>query len=182
MVNDISGLRRDPALASVCAELDAAIILGHCRGTPATMQQLAEYTDVVAEVMEELAESVERALRAGIPRNNILIDPGLGFSKLASHNWEILRRLGEFRSLGFPIVAGASRKSFLGDALAGRPPREREAASLAAATLAAESGARLIRVHEVAPCADALRVVNAMRNRHDSNAVAKQQKAATQLS
>jgi dihydropteroate synthase len=125
------------------------------------MQSRASYSDVVAEVADELAERVERARRAGVREDRILVDPGLGFSKLAPHNWEILRRLGELRSLGAPIVIGPSRKAFLGELLGGRPPRERDDATLACVALAAAAGAKLLRVHDAARARDAAAVARA---------------------
>jgi dihydropteroate synthase len=161
IVNDVSGLDADPAMADAVANVGVPVILGHRRGTPQTMQSLARYGDVVAEVFDELAERIERARRAGIAPERILVDPGLGFSKTAAHNWEILQRLGELRSLGVPIVIGPSRKSFLGEILGSRPPKERDDATLACVVLAAEAGASILRVHRVKPAADALTVVRA---------------------
>ncbi|MFN0205709.1 MAG: dihydropteroate synthase [Planctomycetota bacterium] len=162
MINDISGLQFDPSLGETAASLGVPIVLGHTRGTPAEMQTLAKYGDAVAEVFDELTEAIERARRAGIAHDRILIDPGLGFAKLAIHNWEILRRLFEFRSLGFPIVIGPSRKSFLGELLGGRPPKDRDAATIATIVLAARAGASICRVHNAAPACDALRVLGFM--------------------
>jgi dihydropteroate synthase len=167
IVNDVSGLRREPALGEVAARHGAAILLGHMRGTPATMASLAVYGDVVAEVLDELAASVKSARAAGIPDDRIVLDPGFGFSKTAAHNWELLRRLAELRSLGYPLAVGASRKSFLGEALGGRPPAEREDATAAVSVLSALAGARILRVHESGPTLDALAVVNALTARDD---------------
>lgn len=163
MVNDVSGLDGDAAMAETVAELDVPIVIGHRRGDAATMQSLANYRDVACEVRDELAARCERALAAGIPRDRILIDPGLGFAKRADHNWELLARLPELIALGYPVVVGASRKSFLGELLGGRPPKERDDASLACAVLAAAAGASIVRVHRAAPAVDALAVVERLR-------------------
>jgi dihydropteroate synthase len=161
VVNDVSGLAADPAMADTVAKLGVPVVIGHRRGDARTMQSLASYDDVVAEVFDELADRIERARRAGIAADRILVDPGLGFAKTAAHNWEILGRLGEFRSLGHPIVVGPSRKSFLGELLGGRPPKERDDATLACVALAAAAGAAILRVHRVKPAVDALTVVRA---------------------
>lgn len=170
MVNDVTGLARTPELAAVASQHGAALLLGHCRGTPDTMASLAHYGDVVADVHSELASSVDRARDAGIPADRIVVDPGLGFSKTAPHNWEILRRLGELRSLGFPIAVGASRKSFLGSILADRPPKDRDVATAAVSLVAMLAGAKILRVHDVRGTRDALAVGNALTGGHPSSA------------
>lgn len=158
MVNDVSGLT-DPSMAAVVAQHSAAVVIGHMRGTPATMQQFTHYNNLRHEVLAELLHSVDRAVGAGVPVSRILIDPGLGFAKTAAHNWDLLQHLAELRSAGFPIVAGASRKSFLGAILDSRAAADRDDASLAAATLAAAAGASILRVHKTRATTDALRVV-----------------------
>jgi len=171
IVNDVSGLEADPSMAAAVAELDAAIVIGHRRGDPASMQSLATYADVVAEVVDELAERVDRALAAGVRPDRILVDPGFGFAKRPEHNWAWLRRLAELRSLGYPIVVGPSRKSFLGEATGdGRPPAARDDATLACAVIAALAGAKVVRVHAVPACVDALAVVDALEARRAPSA------------
>jgi dihydropteroate synthase len=160
MINDISGLQYDPALGEETARLGVPIVLGHVRGTPANMDSRARYDHVIDEVCSELLTAVGRARAAGIRNDSICIDPGLGFAKTADHNWEILRRLFEFKSLGYPLVVGPSRKRFLGELLGGRPPGERDEATIAAAVAAAFAGADLVRVHAARGVCDALAVVS----------------------
>jgi dihydropteroate synthase len=134
----------------------------HMQGAPATMQQAPHYVDVVGEVRAFLAARIAAAEAAGIARERIVADPGFGFGKTAAHNLALLARLGEFAALGVPILAGLSRKSTLG-AITGRPVTERLAASVAAALLAAQAGARILRVHDVKETRDALAVWQAVR-------------------
>jgi len=163
VVNDVSGLRRDPALAAAVARSDAALCLMHSRGTPQDMQQRAAYGDLLGEVHDELLEALRRGLEAGVAEERIALDPGLGFAKTADHNWLLLRRLRELTQLGRPLLVGASRKSFLGK-LSGKPAAERLSASVAAAAVAALHGASLVRVHDVAATREALAVVDAVRS------------------
>jgi dihydropteroate synthase len=162
MLNDISGLRRDTALARVAAETGAALVLMHMRGVPADMYRYAQYDDVVADVAAELAWSVAQAVEAGVRRESLVIDPGLGFAKQAAHSWAVLGGLARpcLRDLDLPMLLGASRKSFLQEAIGEHAPAERDAASLAAATVAALSGAHLVRVHDVAGSVQAVRVAD----------------------
>jgi dihydropteroate synthase len=148
IINDVSGLQRDPEIADVCAEAGAALILMHMRGVPGTMRSLATYDDVVAETIRFLGAAVEEAVRRGVPERHILVDPGLGFAKTAEHNLEILRRLGEYRALGRPLVLGASRKSFLA-AYDGESTADRLAGTLATSTIAVLAGVDVLRVHDV---------------------------------
>jgi dihydropteroate synthase len=163
LVNDVSGLQRDPELAKVVAESGAAVCLMHLRGTPADMQQRASYSDLVGEVHDELVQALTRASQAGIPEERIALDPGLGFAKTAEHNLLLLRRLRELTQLGRPLLVGASRKSFLGK-LTGKPAPERIVGSLAAAVIAAQGGASILRVHDVAATREALAVADAVRS------------------
>jgi dihydropteroate synthase len=161
MVNDVSGGRGDPAMAAVVRCAGVPFVVMHSRGPSATMQQRAAYGDVVAEVFGELCEQVERLRRAGIAREQLVVDPGLGFAKQPEHNWALLARLPEFRDLG-PVLVGASRKSFLaGYEVDGGADHARDAASLAVATLAAAAGAYAVRVHDVARTVAAVGVVAA---------------------
>ncbi|HZR67937.1 MAG TPA: dihydropteroate synthase [Burkholderiales bacterium] len=161
MINDIGALRA-PGAVEVVAASDAGVCLMHMQGEPRSMQQSPSYRDVAAEVRAFLEQRAAAAEAAGIARERIVIDPGFGFGKKPAHNLELLRRLGEIASLGYPVLAGLSRKSTLG-AITGRPPLEREAASVAAALLAVEGGARIVRVHDVAATKDALAVWSAVR-------------------
>jgi dihydropteroate synthase len=160
MINDINALRAPGAIAAVAAA-DAAVCLMHMQGTPGTMQQQPSYDDVVAEVKAFLLERVRAARAAGIALERIAIDPGFGFGKTLEHNLELLRHLREFEVLGVPLLAGWSRKSSLGK-ITGKPGSERLAASVAAALIAAQNGARILRVHDVAATRDALAVLAAV--------------------
>nr|WP_294522272.1 dihydropteroate synthase [uncultured Rhodopila sp.] len=158
IINDVSGLTHDPAAAALVAARNCPIVLMHMRGTPATMNAMATYGDVVAEVRSELLERVEAALAAGIARKNIAIDPGIGFAKLADQSRALLRELAAFTGLGYPVLIGVSRKSFIG-ALSGEPRADRRlGGSLAAAVFAALRGAAIVRVHDVRETVQAFRV------------------------
>jgi dihydropteroate synthase len=161
LINDVWALRRPGALetAAACA---VPVCLMHMQGEPGTMQQAPAYADVVAEVAAFLAARVDACVAAGIPRGRVLLDPGFGFGKTLAHNLALLAGLRELSLLGLPVLVGLSRKSLLG-ALTGRAVGERLAGSLAAAVLAVERGARLVRAHDVAATVDALRVVWAVR-------------------
>jgi dihydropteroate synthase len=161
MVNDIGALRADGALDAV-ATSGAAVCLMHMQGEPLTMQKNAAYEDdVVAVVAAFLSERAQACEQAGIAHGHIAIDPGFGFGKTLAHNLELLRRLPEIVALGYPVVAGLSRKSTIGT-LTGRPVEERGAGSLAAALAAVARGASLLRVHDVRETVDALNVWQAM--------------------
>ncbi|GAB4251076.1 dihydropteroate synthase [Deferrisoma sp.] len=149
IVNDVSGLRMDPEMARAVAETGAGLVVMHMRGDPRTMQSDTTYDDLVGEIFRALEESVDRAVEAGVDRSRVWIDPGIGFGKSAGQNLVLLRRLGEFRSLGCPILVGASRKSFIGKTLGIDDPKDRLEGSLAAAVLAVAGGARILRVHDV---------------------------------
>ena len=155
LVNDVTAFRGDPEIAAVVAEGQADCCLMHMLGTPRTMQDDPHYDDVVGEVKAFLEERMSFAIDHGIPEQKILLDPGIGFGKTVDHNLELLRRLGELVELGRPIVIGTSRKSFLGR-LTGREVDDRVAATIATNVLAYERGARVFRVHDVAPVHDAL--------------------------
>jgi len=151
IVNDVSGLRRDAALADAVAHAGAAIILMHTRGTSADMNARAHYADVVAEVSAELSGSVQAAVERGVPLDAILVDPGIGFAKRPDHSYGVLARLPEIAvALGRPIVAGPSRKSFLRAASGNRDAPGRDWATAAAVTAAVLGGAHVVRVHAVA--------------------------------
>lgn len=161
VVNDVSALAHDPRMASVVAETGAGAVLMHMRGDPATMEALTDYGDVRAEVAAELEAAVARAGAAGVDRRALVLDPGIGFAKTATQSLELLSDLGPLRALGFPILVGPSRKSFLG-AVLGVPPLERAAGTAAACVVAYLGGARIFRVHDVEPVAQALAVAHAI--------------------
>jgi len=158
IVNDVSALTYDPAAAALVAARNCAVILMHMRGTPATMNTLAIYTDVAAEIRTELQARLETALTAGIAWENIALDPGFGFAKTADQSAELLRRLPELHTLGHPLVVGISRKHTIG-MLSGEPdPKRRAPGSIAAALFAIDQGAHIVRVHDVRETVQALRV------------------------
>jgi dihydropteroate synthase len=162
MINDIEALQA-PGAVEVAAKAQCAVCLMHMKGEPATMQKGPHYDDVVGEVLGFLKKRMQAAMQAGIAQERIVIDPGFGFGKTAAHNFELLRRLEEFSSLGVPVLAGWSRKSTLGK-LTGRPADERLAASLAAALLALQGGATILRVHDVKETRDVIAVWSAYKN------------------
>jgi dihydropteroate synthase len=161
MVNDVTALRGDPELARLCAERGCEVVLMHMQGTPRTMQADPTYDDVVDDVRAFLAGRIEEAVSAGVAEDRIWIDPGIGFGKTVEHNAELLRRLGELRDLGRPIVIGTSRKSFLGK-LTGREVGDRIGGSIASSVLAMRAGAELLRVHDVRETAQAVKVAEAI--------------------
>jgi dihydropteroate synthase len=161
IVNDVSGLAHDPALAGLVAERGAGLVLMHMRGQPADMMEHASYGDVVAEVRDELGAALGRARAAGIDDDAVVIDPGLGFAKTAEHNLSLIHRLDVLAALGRPVLVGPSRKSFLGRIL-DVPPAERVTGTVAACVAAYLLGARIFRVHDVAPAVAGLRVAEAI--------------------
>lgn len=160
MINDITGMVQPDALSAVAGS-DCAVCLMHMQGEPGTMQQTPHYRDVVAEVRFFLAEAVARCRQAGIADERLVLDPGFGFGKTLDHNLSLFRALTAAGVDNLPILVGVSRKSILG-AITGRPVEQREAASVAAALLAAQKGAKIIRVHDVAATRDALAVWSAI--------------------
>lgn len=165
IVNDISGMRFDPRMPEVVAEAGALAILMHIKGTPKTMQQNPTYEDVVREVRDTLAQHAERAQQAGIPKERIWLDPGIGFGKTLEHNLQLLRRLPDLKSLGYPVLVGTSRKSFIGLILGGLPPEERLEGTLATLALAIAWGADAVRVHDVKEAFRAVKVADALVRR-----------------
>jgi dihydropteroate synthase len=161
MINDISALQAPGALEAMAAG-NAAVCLMHMQGEPRSMQTAPVYGDVVAEVKDFLEQRVAACVAAGIGRERIVVDPGFGFGKTVEHNLALLAHLRRFGEIGLPVLAGVSRKSMLG-AITGRPVTERLAASVAAALLAVERGAAIVRVHDVAATRDALAVLDAVR-------------------
>ncbi|MBV1853444.1 dihydropteroate synthase [Catellatospora tritici] len=158
LVNDVSGGLADPDIRRVVAEAGCPYVIMHWRGHSDRMQELATYHDVVGQVRAELSERVDEALAAGVRPDQLILDPGLGFAKTAEHNWALSRRLDELVGLGFPVLFAASRKSYLGLLLDGRPAPERDAATTATSLLAVAAGAWGVRVHDVLGTADAIAV------------------------
>lgn len=161
LLNDVSGLTADPALAGVAAGADLPVVLMHRRGTPATMQDSPFYEDAPAEVLAELMAAVERAVAAGIAADRLLLDPGIGFGKRLEDNVALLAALDRFTATGHRTVLGCSRKQMLGS-LTGRPVDGREHATTATTVLAALAGVDFVRVHDCGAAADALAVVEAV--------------------
>ena len=161
IINDVSGGLADPAMASVVAATGLTYIAMHWRGHAHEMDALAVYDDVVAEVRNELAARVDALSAAGISREQLVLDPGLGFAKNAGHNWRVLAHLGAFDELGLPVMVGASRKRFLADVLpVGATLADRDLPTAVVSVLAAQAGAWAVRVHDVAATRTALAVVN----------------------
>ena len=166
IVNDVSALRWDPAMAAAVAELGCGVVLMHMRGHPAEWRKLPPLEDGIALVSRELRQWAETAMAAGIARQRMVLDPGFGFGKNFSENYPLLARFEEFHRLGFPLLAGPSRKSFIGRTLArdGRdaPPDERLYGTLAAVTACILKGAHIVRVHDVKAALDAARIADAI--------------------
>jgi dihydropteroate synthase len=161
IVNDVTALG-DPRMAHLVAERDCLVVLMHMLGEPKSMQQNPRYEDVVREVRDFLARRAERAVRAGVDEGNIVLDPGIGFGKTLEHNLALLNRLDVLVELGFPVLVGSSRKSFLGK-LSGGGPKDRLFGTVATNVLAYERGATLFRVHDVLANKEALTVAAAIR-------------------
>ena len=157
----MTALRGDSEMAALCGERGATVVLMHMAGEPRTMQEGPRYEDVVDEVRAFLVERVAAAVAAGIDEERIWVDPGIGFGKTLEHNLELLRRLGELHELGRPLVVGTSRKSFIGK-VDGSGVEQRIGGSVATAVLAAADGADVLRVHDVAETAQALKVAEAV--------------------
>ena len=163
LINDIWGFRRPGAIEAV-AKSNAGLCVMHMQRDPETMQESPSYADLMGEVAVFLRTQVEALMAAGVAAERISLDPGFGFGKTPNHNLTMLNRLAEFEQIGLPLLAGLSRKSTLGAVLGGKPPAERVTASVAAALLAAERGAFIVRVHDVRPTVEALQVWWAMRH------------------
>jgi dihydropteroate synthase len=162
IVNDISALRFDPAMASMVAAEKVPLILMHMQGTPRTMQREPQYVDVVREVRDFLAAQLDQAMNAGVAQDSVVIDPGIGFGKTIEHNLQLLRGLPMLAALGQPLLVGVSRKTFIGKIL-GAEPADRLEGSLAAAVAAVLAGANILRVHDVAESYKATRIADAIR-------------------
>jgi dihydropteroate synthase len=163
MVNDISGLRYDPALAGVAADGRAALVLMHTRGRSRDMYREARYDDLLAEIARELGESLAAAGAAGVARDALILDPGLGFAKRAAHSFAILARLDALAALDRPVLVGPSRKSFLTDAIGAGPAAARDWATASAVAAACLGGAHVVRVHRVAEMVQVVRVADRIR-------------------
>jgi dihydropteroate synthase len=165
VINDISGLRYDPALGQAVAEGGAALVLMHTRGRSTAMYREARYEDVMADVTRELGDSVRAAIDAGVPRDRLIVDPGIGFAKRPADSYGVLARLPELADvLDRPVLVGPSRKSFMRDALAGRPAIERDWGTAAAVTAAVLGGAHIVRVHAVAEMVQVVKVADQIRS------------------
>jgi dihydropteroate synthase len=165
LVNDVTALRGDPRMVEVVAEAGVECCLMHMLGEPRTMQDDPRYDDVVSAVKAFLSERLQFAVANGIDESKVIVDPGIGFGKTLEHNLELVRRLDELVALGRPVMVGASRKSFLGRITGREDPAERVSGTVAINVLAYERGARLFRVHDVAPCFDSLAVAAATVSR-----------------
>ena len=163
VINDISGFS-DPAMVALAASCDAGLVVMHMQGEPRTMQEEPHYGDVVAEVSAYLLGQAASLEAAGVARERIALDPGIGFGKTTAHNLELLRRLDEIVALGYPVLVGASRKRFIGEITGVTEPRDRLAGSVAAALAAVEHGAAIVRVHDVAETVQALAIAHAVRS------------------
>ena len=163
IVNDITGGKGDPAMFATIAALGCAYILQHTRGTPDTMESLANYESVAKEVAAELADSTRQAVAAGVNRSNIIVDPGFGFAKDSDHNWDLAAHLEEIEALGQPILIGVSRKRFLEEVSEGTDPRSRDDATAALSTYFATRGVWGVRVHEVAASRAGIRTADRLR-------------------
>jgi len=164
IVNDVSGLDHDPALARVAAECGAALVLMHSRGNPKTMAEQDVYEDLIGDIVAELRASAAAARQAGVMVDRIILDPGIGFAKRPSHSYGVLARLPELAAaLERPLLVGPSRKSFLREAAGDRPALERDWATAAAVTAAVLAGAHIVRVHAVAEMAQVVRAAEEIR-------------------
>jgi len=165
IVNDVSGLRHDPALAAAAAGTGAALVVMHSRGRPDTMQAEAAYEDAIREVADEIARGIAAATAAGVPLERVIADPGLGFAKLAAHSYGVLARLPALAAaLDRPLLVGPSRKSFMRAALGDRPPAARDWGTAAAVAAAVLGGAHIVRVHNVDAMVQVVRVAEAIRS------------------
>ena len=164
IVNDTGGEEADPEMPAVAAETGAGIVFMHSRGTPATMRNLTDYTDVVTDVARFLKDAAGRLIEAGVTRESIVLDPGFGFAKNADQNLELLDRLDEIIAIGYPVLAGTSRKSFIG-AVLDLPEDQRVEGTAATVAWAMSRGAHIVRVHDVEPIVRVVRMSQAIRDR-----------------
>lgn len=176
ILNDVWGFRMDDAIARVAAQTGVAVVLMHNRSKPKDAQQEAqlggryvgvEYVDLLGDIKRELNDSIDLALNAGVKHDRIIIDPGIGFGKTVEQNLELVNRLNELKTLGYPILVGPSRKSFVGYIL-NLPPDQRVEGTAAAVTVCIDRGADIVRVHDVAPMTRVARIADALVRQHDS--------------
>lgn len=170
MINDISGLRFDTQMAQVAADGNVPVVVMHIKGAPRTMQQHPHYDDLMSEVCAYLQESTALAVAAGVPRDQVVLDPGFGFGKSVAHNLEVLRRLRELTSYGQPVLLGTSRKSTIGKVLGDLPPQERVEGTAATVALGIANGADIIRIHDVKAMARIARMTDAIVRNSDNKA------------
>ena len=163
IINDISGLTFDKNMVKVAKNFDVPVIIMHIKGSPKNMQKNPYYSDVVNEIMQFFKKQIDFAIDSGISEKNIIIDPGIGFGKTLEHNLIILARLEKFKELGFPILIGVSRKSFIGNICGIANPEERLYGTLGAVSVSTLLGVDIIRVHDVKPAIDAIKVSSAIR-------------------
>lgn len=163
MINDVTGLKRDRKIAKLARRYKAAIVLMHIKGTPRTMQKDPRYKDLISDITASLRQSIAVVKSAGVADDRIIVDPGIGFGKSAEHNLEIIKRLGEFRSLGYPIMVGPSRKSFIGK-ISGAEAGARAFGTAAAVSVAIANGADVIRVHDVREMRQVAQITEAISN------------------
>ena len=164
ILNDIFGLRQ-PGMLELVAEIKPTVVIMHMQGTPQTMQINPTYTDCVSEIADFLRQRAEEAMAVGLPKDRIIVDPGIGFGKTVEHNLEILRRLREIKALGFPVLIGTSRKSFIGKVLGIDVPAERVWGTAATVALAIANGADIVRVHDVREMVQVARMTDAILGR-----------------
>lgn len=162
IVNDVSGLQKEPRLADLCAEFNATYVLMHTLGDPKTMQQNPEYEDVVEDVTAFFEKQLTEAKKRGVQK--IILDPGIGFGKKLDHNLKLIAHLDKFQKFGFPILVGASRKSMIGKILNDRPTDERVTGTVALHYHALLKGAKILRVHDVKEASDSIRIFNAVQS------------------
>ena len=162
LVNDVSGGTFDTEMLATIAQLQVPVILMHLRGTPATMQQLTHYQDLIGEIISFFQQQIQTALSLGIAPHRIILDPGIGFAKTAEQSIELLQQLGQFRELGFPLLVGPSRKSFIGHILQQPDPQTRIWGTAAACCAAIAGGADILRVHDVTEMAQVCRMADAI--------------------
>jgi dihydropteroate synthase len=165
IINDISGLRFDPAMAELAAQYNVPVVVMHIKGTPKDMQQNPKYEDLIYEIKSYLEEGVGLAEKAGLKRDQVIIDVGIGFGKTVSHNLELINRLDEFHTIGCPMLIGPSRKSFIGNIL-DLPVQERLEGTAAAITMAVSRGVHIVRLHDCAPMKRVIQIADAIMNPH----------------
>jgi len=163
IINDISGLRFDPAMAEVAAEHEVPVVIMHIKGTPRNMQKNPLYKSLISEIIDYLREGIIKAKKSGVAEDRIIIDPGIGFGKTVEHNLEIINRLSEFEGLEKPILLGHSRKSFIGKVLDGVTAGDRVDGTAAVTAIGIINGANIVRVHDVREMVNVARIADAIK-------------------